>query len=94
MSYRPERERQGYCRLMYRNGKTLDLKRNEFEPLTAALEASPDVGWYHAEDLYGDQVIIRHDELVSVADCSPAALDAFEADEAERRAHEKTHGED
>jgi hypothetical protein len=94
MSYRPERERQGYCRLLYRNGKTQDIRRNEYEPLTAALQANPDTGWYQAEDLYGDQLIFRHDEIAGVADCSPAALDAFEAEEAERRAHEKTHGED
>lgn len=93
MSYRPEREKRGYCRVLYANGKHQDFKRNEFEPLCAAARAGVEQ-WYEAEDLYGDPCLIRISEIAGVAECSPAALAAFEAEEAERVEHEKLHGRD
>jgi len=93
VTYRPDREKNGYCRIMYRNGKTQDVKRNEYEPLLIALRAKTDP-LYEAVDLYGDALAVVLEEVCGVGDCSPAALAAFEVDAEEEAAHKKTHGED
>ena len=91
MTYRPEREKQGYCRIGYFNGKNQDIRRNEYDQLEAALRSG--VVWYSAEDLYGDPLLIRLEEVVYIADCSPEAIAACDAEEDERKSYERTHGD-
>lgn len=98
MSYRPEREKDGYCKVWRRNVEPgFLLKRNEYGPMGAALEscrtssASP---FYEATDVYGDLLVFDLRDISVIADCSPEAIAACNRDLDEEAAYKRTHGED
>ena len=90
MSFRPEREKRGFIKVYFLSNQASTYKRNEFEPLCAALERGQI--WYTAEDLHGDQRRIRLDQVQEVMDCSPEGLAQFDYDDEERKAQERLDG--
>jgi len=91
MSWRAEREKGGFVRVYFRGGGDSVVKRNEFEPLCAALKRGDE--WYDAVDLFGDPEMIRLSTVWKVAEATPGAIVAWDADLDEQEAHKKTHGE-
>lgn len=98
MSYRPEREKRGFAKVWCRGDTSCYvLARNEYEPLVAAwheAKRGQRDPLYEAIDLYGDPMTIDLLDVRVIADSSPGSLAAFDVEEDERRAYERTHGED
>jgi len=97
LSYRPEREKAGYCKVWRRNIEPgFLLRRNEYGPLTAAREAVPTGGspFYEATDIYGDLMAFDLRDVSVIADCSPEAIVANDRDQEEEATYKKTHGEE
>jgi hypothetical protein len=93
VSYRPEREKAGFCRVTFAGDHLyFILARNEFELTMEAIKRGDE--WYEATNLFGGTKMIRLSALIHVAECTPSQIAAFDAEEQEREAHNRTHGED
>lgn len=92
MSYRPAWEQQGYVCVCMRWANDNRLRPEDYDPLCVALQRGDD--WFHGESLFGDPVFIRLADVALVEVVSAETVGRSDADDDERAAYKKTHGED
>jgi len=92
VTYRPDREKAGFCEVVYRDGSARRLPRNEFEQVTAAMQSEK--RWYEATGLYGQTIILRLADVLDAVDFSADAVQQMDAEADEEREHKRTHGGD
>lgn len=92
MTYRPDREKHGFCKVTMRGGDWWILQRNEFEPIIEAIKRGDE--WYEAVNLFGGIEYLRLSTVMHIGEASPVGIAAYDAEEDERLAYKKAHGED
>jgi hypothetical protein len=93
MTYRPEREKAGYCAVWYSDQSVRYIARSQFDQISAAL-ASPDQRVFHGTSLYGGDVTIRLANVTDVEDISPDIVKAIDEGAEEAKHYKRAHGED
>ncbi len=91
MIWRRLSQRSGYLRVHVRHAGAFDLPATAYESLTHALDAG--LPSWEGRDVYGDPVWFRCGDVVSVGLTSVESLAKYDAEEEDRIAHERIHGE-